>query len=1312
MTHIIMEDGFSPFSPEGSYLANEKTGSFTFRLNAYRNNMGRPSGDYDPLATPKGNEIQGHLFDDYGETNFYRIGGPLELYISSSGVIYEISSGDFDGVDKPIKRSTFASQPNYIGTPLNSRHSGAFQTATYSIAVYTSSGVELHQYSPLNNLWFHQATMNIPTTLVNEYSEISTVGATPLASGSVTDYPPLHALHDSGYAWSDNWNTSGDVFLGWNYPSPQTVGRFTLGIPKYNQSRDGEEKPRLPVSFKLQGRNSGGSWTDVSGDLFASRFDSGRELTYDVDAGGASYTQWRVLFLDVVGSAFNPDRILVGTLKFYSSTSVVQDGATSIAVNGDGVLFAALSDNNVSGFDTGWRKIVYWEQPWNTMIETDIVWPFPIYGMDASIVSSGKTVITFNSEIPGVSTVLPVVDTSIEPETKLLTSGGLIAFVFNNGNFSDHIEIDVLDIVDEHNYISSPVAIYEDESDCIYLIAHHSTGNASYRNRGWRMYMSTSGYHWSKGQMVYQPSILKTHPDTDINENISFILSGPTVNFYDHTDPNGGKGYLRPFWMTNFHPELLETKSGWSIQDITNFVLSYKFSHSGMLSSQIEISEKALSGDPVSGYTVFTFYGTGKTTNRNGELGVFHFEHGTVIEHLHGVYPDPDDDTHSLDPSVPIYTRIGYTQVDNYQVTRKVGDAISSITTRDVLSWMDSTKAEEPKYWKSQGTFGDTFNDWGEASYGAMAHTSAARGEWATKASYLYVVTKNKRCVAWNTFDTDVWNGQIVGSFHTPPNTDDRIGFVFRAINAENYLWCGYEKATETIKLWEVRDGTNLTVLASAPAPSGNIWRYIGLRITFRYSRVIVERTSDGRSFYPLIDHTLKQERILEPGYLKSLENNPFERGYVGFGTEGNDYPDTRISNMWFKDFKFTTFNRTFTVNDAIKTFSSYAGLFNMERDEGKYTFYFPNANGDPTVLGGLTNSPGSNPYLISMQSSFAVEWDIQNGTPDFLRFVIYLSPTQHFALEFSELNQYAQIVYFDTEDDHPDQINYGTVVSSHENSSIPPGPGSNYRVAFRQQRFTDNEQDVWISINAWVNDELIISYNAYSGRIYNDVAPDTFYPSSIQSDERFPFISFASRSTNEVLLLKRPLIHDFAEWSSIDPGESALSAMKRAIEGRYIQFYLDKSGSFVAFNTIGNQGSLYNLDDYYYEQSESFDVQKLVSHIRMIGAYAQAEYYDEDIAGRHANHKFIELQNPFLMSEGECLYQARREMLRIYLNSRKGTVTMDYRLAMYRLAYGGSIELTNSYGVITGYEVSVDPSGAIVSINYGVEPHNKHEYI
>lgn len=185
-------------------------------------------------------------------------------------------------------------------------------------------------------------------------------------------------------------------------------------------------------------------------------------------------------------------------------------------------------------------------------------------------------------------------------------------------------------------------------------------------------------------------------------------------------------------------------------------------------------------------------------------------------------------------------------------------------------------------------------------------------------------------------------------------------------------------------------------------------------------------------------------------------------------------------------------------------------------------------------------------------------------------------------------------------------------------------------KIGFREQNYSDRLSDVWATFAIWINGSQRYGYAQHAGTFSSTSATVTLKGGSLTYSN-----------------VRIPQLYDHSEWASIDPGENASGGLNRALEGRYITLRVRHDGSLYAKTSKPTPSVKDYTSNDLFSRSKTFDKRQLASHIRMMGAYEWAEYVDESRLSQH-RHRFIEVNNPYLMTERECRKQAERQTYRL----------------------------------------------------------------
>lgn len=212
---------------------------------------------------------------------------------------------------------------------------------------------------------------------------------------------------------------------------------------------------------------------------------------------------------------------------------------------------------------------------------------------------------------------------------------------------------------------------------------------------------------------------------------------------------------------------------------------------------------------------------------------------------------------------------------------------------------------------------------------------------------------------------------------------------------------------------------------------------------------------------------------------------------------------------------------------------------------------------------------------------------------------------------------------------------NGSTVTNIWKRTPTVPVASGHFQFTMSQRTFSSDNADIWLVFGLWCNNALVDSW-------------------LVQLDEPIqyaPSIGFAYYGADTELTvtnLRMPQLTQFVEWNSLDPGEPTIGGLQRSIEGRYLKFHIRHNGGLRAWKSkpISSTRTFSDLDDVYV-RGRSYDKRQLYSHVRLLGAYTQAEYVSGRLV-KEVGHRFTEVNNPYVMTKDDCYQEAKDHIRRM----------------------------------------------------------------
>jgi hypothetical protein len=140
------------------------------------------------------------------------------------------------------------------------------------------------------------------------------------------------------------------------------------------------------------------------------------------------------------------------------------------------------------------------------------------------------------------------------------------------------------------------------------------------------------------------------------------------------------------------------------------------------------------------------------------------------------------------------------------------------------------------------------------------------------------------------------------------------------------------------------------------------------------------------------------------------------------------------------------------------------------------------------------------------------------------------------------------------------------------------------------------------------------------------------------------------------------PNMTDILEWSSLDPGETPMTSIARAIEDRYIKQYLDNTDTLKVFKPYP-ETPVAQIKDYIERIEYNIDTRQLITDLRLRGPFHWVRVVDEELLKRF-NDRFYQLDNTSQFSAEDC----RREAELFLRRQRENLNQYHYELNGYVL--------------------------------------------
>lgn len=345
------------------------------------------------------------------------------------------------------------------------------------------------------------------------------------------------------------------------------------------------------------------------------------------------------------------------------------------------------------------------------------------------------------------------------------------------------------------------------------------------------------------------------------------------------------------------------------------------------------------------------------------------------------------------------------------------------------------------------------------------------------------------------------------------------------------------------------------------------------------------------------------------------------------------------------------------TIEDVYKHLSSYGGVHHFSFDSLIEIASFDAAEWD-TTDGNWSIDNGALIGTAAGAAGFKVAWWKGNGgDPDDWRelpgnFVIdvKIGASANTVLAFRGSGSgdfYA--VHISANDIAFYKVSFNTWVKiedatySHVSNYLT-GPAT-VRLAVRQVMFSENEVERYLFASAWVDDRLVLAMR--------DQLPDEvpgllfglgYDDSTIGVDANYTY-------------LRLPDLCEILPWATIDPGETPIDGLQRAIADRVIKMFVRADGTLRVFRPkpgVVRQAFTKSVESRFDRRR---DLRETYTHVRLYYALDWVETFDPDLYEPYG-HRFIEINNTYIEDESEAIRECAAILRRFKENADTGSLT------------------------------------------------------
>lgn len=502
--------------------------------------------------------------------------------------------------------------------------------------------------------------------------------------------------------------------------------------------------------------------------------------------------------------------VTTGNQIYYSDCANIVSGAfgagAEVTTPSDTVIALAATSTtrlfyiteNTTYYNRRFHVAVFSGGSWS-VTDSDIYWPFPIYGFDA-LASGGREILLIATDLPPLLGARAV---GTEVVTEVNAVQGIVTFEYSNSRWSDWQPFDVIDRVPgRYNPARDDVRL-SSYGGYFFAVYERAGGDGDYEYTEVAVSRSKDGRNWEFSEFLY-----------DIPVAPCVILPRG-----DYLYAVGVNEVLRSYCCT------------WAGQSPVTLDISDRVVQIQTDAADIRSSSIAMADPPASESLII--YG-----DLDGTLAI-------ADERLEAMYKIG----YHIDGADTL-VKVSTEDVIARERSRNYARMGTRLATKDYLGRLNRVKADGAFEWPSQEAGHDQYDDPTGTGYGGMRHTAPYLGSWKAAGGVCEIVSKNKSALAITTFVTDALNGSASTGFKfgTAGQTE-HAGIAFHVYDKDNYFFCDYYLDGDEIKIYKVQAGTATAVATSGNMTWGAIDTWYYMKIIVKYGLIYVYTSTDGQTW-------------------------------------------------------------------------------------------------------------------------------------------------------------------------------------------------------------------------------------------------------------------------------------------------------------------------------------------------------------------------------------------------------------------------------------------------------------------------------
>lgn len=465
-----------------------------------------------------------------------------------------------------------------------------------------------------------------------------------------------------------------------------------------------------------------------------------------------------------------------------------------------------------------------------------VYWPFTPTSFDAVLGNQLDDGAAATNDIIAMSSDFPPLTARRVDGTELVTNlervQGIAVFRYQNGKWSDHVEVDMMDNVPSTLIPARTNVRLTKYGQWIFMTYLRRDGSADYSHATLVVSRSRTGLHWEM-PYVLQSSLVGTHALLLKNGKYAYLVDSRGIKARSYSC-----GYVGAVASDVSH-------------DLSEYVISVDIQMGDIAELQVTLGNPAGALDSILDVT---------------RMWRMHLRQGYTIDSVDYIVRTITADLNEIGRSAAIPT--------DHRV----------LTGTDELGRMNVLRADRVQEWENQQMGGDNFESLDGTKYSGLRHTAGMAGHWECHDNILQLRSGSNPGVGFNLQTSDAWNGSAQAAISVAAtDTDDYAGIAFRGFDQYNLWHVSFNSDSGAVSLIERRENED-TAHDSVSVASWVIDTFYWLKVRFRYNYVWVYQSADGITWTDLFSYELTG---VAADASWTYDNIPIMRGSMGYVGHG-----------------------------------------------------------------------------------------------------------------------------------------------------------------------------------------------------------------------------------------------------------------------------------------------------------------------------------------------------------------------------------------------------------------------------------------